>query len=39
MQQEYNRLIEAEVAEICSRYGDLFELWFDGGAHGPTPAG
>ncbi|MFT6831178.1 MAG: alpha-L-fucosidase [Planctomycetota bacterium] len=38
-QQEYNRLIEAEVAEICSRYGDLFELWFDGGAHGPKAGG
>ena len=30
-QAEYNHLIEAEVEEICSRYGDLFELWFDGG--------
>jgi len=30
-QAAYNHLIEAEVEEICTRYGDLFELWFDGG--------
>lgn len=28
---QYNALIEHEVEEICSRYGPLFELWFDGG--------
>ena len=38
-QEAYNRLIESEVAEICSRYGPLFELWFDGGAHGPKQGG
>ena len=38
-QQEYNRLIEAEVLEICTRYGDWFEFWFDGGAHGPEQGG
>ena len=36
---EYNRRIEAEVEEICSRYGDLFEIWFDGGAYGPKDGG
>ncbi|MEM8712771.1 MAG: alpha-L-fucosidase, partial [Planctomycetota bacterium] len=38
-QEEYNRLIEAEVTEICTRYGDWFEFWFDGGAHGPDQGG
>lgn len=38
-QQEYNALIEAEVGEICTRYGDWFEFWFDGGAHGPEQGG
>ena len=38
-QAQYNDLIEKEVAEICSRYGELFELWFDGGAYGPDRGG
>lgn len=38
-QSEYNRLIEEEVTEICTRYGDWFEFWFDGGAHGPAQGG
>lgn len=38
-QAEYNRLIEAEVEEICSRYGELFELWFDGGILPPADGG
>ena len=38
-QQAYNQMIEKEVEEICSRYGPLFELWFDGGAHGPRQGG
>ena len=38
-QAEYNALIEAEVLEICTRYGPLFELWFDGGAYGPEQGG
>ncbi|AQT67047.1 Alpha-L-fucosidase [Anaerohalosphaera lusitana] len=38
-QQEYNELIEKETEEICSRYGDLFELWYDGGAYGPDKGG
>ena len=38
-QEEYNTLIEKEVEEICSQYGDLFELWFDGGAYGPKAGG
>ncbi|MEN8128550.1 MAG: alpha-L-fucosidase, partial [Planctomycetota bacterium] len=38
-QEAYNAMIEAEVKEICTRYGDLFELWFDGGAYGPKDGG
>ncbi len=38
-QEAYNTMIEKEVEEICSRYGPLFELWFDGGAHGPKQGG
>lgn len=38
-QDEYNRLIEQEVEEICTRYGPWFEFWFDGGAHGPDQGG
>lgn len=38
-QAEYNRLIEREVEEVCTRYGEWFEFWFDGGAHGPRQGG
>ena len=38
-QKEFNNLIEKEVEEICSRYGELFEIWFDGGAYGPDKGG
>ncbi len=38
-QDTYNRLIEKEVEEICTGYGEWFEFWFDGGAHGPEQGG
>ncbi len=38
-QAAYNRLIEQEVEEVCTRYGRWFEFWFDGGAHGPEQGG
>ena len=38
-QQHYNRICEGMVEEICSRYGDLAIVWFDGGAHGPEQGG
>ncbi len=38
-QAGYNRLIENEVEEICSRYGELFEIWFDGGILAPELGG
>lgn len=31
----YNTLVEGMVEEICTRYGELFEIWFDGGASHP----
>jgi alpha-L-fucosidase len=34
-QKYYNRMVEGMVTEICTRYGDLFEIWFDGGADHP----
>ncbi len=38
-QKQYNTLIEKEVKEIATRYGKLFEFWFDGGAYGPEKGG
>ncbi len=35
-QTYYNRMVEEMVREICTRYGDLFEIWFDGGAYDPA---
>lgn len=34
-QAYYNKMVEGMVTEICTRYGDLFEIWFDGGASHP----
>ena len=34
-QAYYNRMVEGMVEEICTRYGELFEIWFDGGASHP----
>jgi alpha-L-fucosidase len=34
-QKYYNRMVEGMVEEICTRYGELFEIWFDGGASHP----
>ena len=38
-QAAYNRMVEGEVRELCTRYGELFELWFDGGAKTPGQDG
>ncbi|WP_109699416.1 alpha-L-fucosidase [Chitinophaga deserti] len=35
-QQYYNRMVEGMVTELCTRYGPLFEIWFDGGASDPA---
>lgn len=38
-QSWYKRLCERMVEELCSRYGDLFMIWFDGGADDPRGLG
>jgi len=34
-QAYYRAMCEGMVREICTRYGELFEIWFDGGASHP----
>ena len=34
-QKYYNHMVEGMVKELCTRYGGLFEIWFDGGADHP----
>jgi len=34
-QKYYNNMIEGMVKELCTNYGELFEIWFDGGADHP----
>jgi len=34
-QKYYNAMVEGMVKEVCTKYGDLFEIWFDGGASSP----
>ncbi len=34
-QKWYNKIVEGMVKEICTNYGKLFEIWFDGGADHP----
>ena len=34
-QKWYNKMVEGMVKEICTNYGELFEIWFDGGADHP----
>lgn len=38
-QQWYKRYCEKMVEELCSRYGELFLIWFDGGADDPKGLG
>jgi alpha-L-fucosidase len=37
-QSYYNKMVEGMVKELCTNYGELFEIWFDGGA-GDTALG
>ncbi|MCB0732655.1 MAG: alpha-L-fucosidase, partial [Ignavibacteriae bacterium] len=34
-QAYYKKMCEGMVKELCSNYGELFEIWFDGGADHP----
>ena len=38
-QEWYRRYCERMVTELCTRYGDLFMIWFDGGADDPRGMG
>lgn len=38
-QEWYRRYCEKMVEKICTRYGDLFMIWFDGGADNPKGMG
>lgn len=38
-QKWYKRFCEKMVEELCTRYGDLFLIWFDGGADDPQGDG
>ena len=38
-QEWYKRYCERMTEELCSKYGDLFMIWFDGGADDPQGDG
>ncbi len=38
-QAYYKKMCEGMVRELCTRYGPLFMIWFDGGADDPSKSG
>jgi len=38
-QQAYNRIAEGQLEELCSRYGELVQIWFDAGVKLPHEGG
>lgn len=38
-QKRYNAIVEQQLTEIWTQYGDLFEIWFDGGCLPPEKGG
>ncbi|MEI6073151.1 MAG: alpha-L-fucosidase [Verrucomicrobiae bacterium] len=35
----YNQVVETQLAELWSQYGEVFEIWFDGGVIPPEQGG
>jgi len=38
-QEVYNRIAEKQTGELCSRYGELLEIWYDAGVKTPEEGG
>ncbi|MGV8090563.1 MAG: alpha-L-fucosidase [Mangrovibacterium sp.] len=38
-QKRYNRIVVTQLTELWTQYGDLFEIWFDGGVLPPEKGG
>lgn len=38
-QEQYNAMVLSQLRELWTRYGDVFEIWFDGGCLAPENGG